>query len=305
MAHSSTGALANLADFPLGGLGVRPSTREVICAAETLLLEPRVMQCWPHWHDAAAPSFAPAWAELAMRRVVCLRRSDRDRFPGLTAAAAETAAAPHNPEVLNLAGQFLAEVGRLAEALALWDQALANWPEVEALAAEAIADAANAGAWARLDRLIDTSRRHGHVNARFLAFAAAQQGRRAPHPEMLQAHRDRMAVRFARDRRVALADLAQLHAMGATDEAFDYVERASFAHLFEAGAPMRAGVWAPAVIFVAANRALIADRRFVRLCARLGLVAYWVETDRWPDCADVPGLNYDFRAECRLQRTLT
>jgi hypothetical protein len=46
---------------------------------------------------------------------------------------------------------------------------------------------------------------------------------------------------------------------------------------------------------------MIADRRFVRLCARLGLVTYWIETDRWPDCADAPGLNYDFRAECRAQ----
>lgn len=348
---------------PPGALAAVPDEAE---QARSLELLERV--------TAAAPNFAPAWAELAMRRVVCLRRFDRDRFPGLTAAAAAAAAetalrldpglglpyqalsylkpfaayaerealhrraltaAPHNPEVLNLAGQFLAEVGRLAEALALacqaaeldplywpaaqwragllgalgrhdearalWDKALADWPEVEALAAEAIADAANAGDWARLDRLIDTSRRHGHVNARFMAFAAAQQGRRDPRPEMLQAHRDRMAVRFARDGRVALADLAQLHAMGATDEAFEYVERASFAHLFEAGGTMRAGVWAPAVIFVAANRTLVADRRFVRLCMRLGLVAYWVETDRWPDCADAPGLNYDFRDACSAQ----
>ncbi len=38
------------------------------------------------------------------------------------------------------------------------------------------------------------------------------------------------------------------------------------------------------------------DPRFVRLCARLGLVEFWTATGRWPDCADeVP---YDFRAEC-------
>jgi tetratricopeptide (TPR) repeat protein len=323
---------------------------------------------------AAAPTFAPAWAELAMRRVVCLRRFARDRFPGLTPATAEAAAeaslrldpglglphqalsyllpfadyggrdtlhrralaaAPHDPEVLNLAGQFLAEVGRLDDALdlagkaaeldplywpaaqwragllgalsrhdearPLWDAALARWPEVEALACEAIADAANAGDWPRLELLIDASRRRGHVSARFQAFAEAHRNRRAPRPGTLQAHRDRIAERFARDRRIALIDLTHLHAMGAADEAFDYVERASFAHMFEAGGELRAGVWAPAVIFVAANRAMIADRRFVRLCARLGLVTYWIETDRWPDCADAPGLNYDFRAECRAQ----
>lgn len=38
------------------------------------------------------------------------------------------------------------------------------------------------------------------------------------------------------------------------------------------------------------------DPRFLRLCARLGLVEYWNATGKWPDCVDeVP---YDFRAEC-------
>jgi hypothetical protein len=38
------------------------------------------------------------------------------------------------------------------------------------------------------------------------------------------------------------------------------------------------------------------DRRFPRLCARLGLVEFWLATGLWPDCADeVP---YDFRASC-------
>ena len=38
------------------------------------------------------------------------------------------------------------------------------------------------------------------------------------------------------------------------------------------------------------------DPRFARLCARLGLVAFWLASDQWPDCADeVP---YDFRRAC-------
>jgi adenylate cyclase len=319
-----------------------------------------------------APGFAPAWAELAMRRVICLRRLERGQFPDLTPAraieAAETAirldpslgrphqalsylapfadyagretlhrralaAAPHDPEVLNLAGQFLAEVGRLSEALelasraadldplywpaaqwkagllgalgrheearALWDLSLARWPEVEAVAAEAIAAAANAGDWARLDALIETSRRRGHVSARFLAFVRAQGNRRAPGPDVLAAHRQRVAARFADDGRVSLTDLTQLYGQGAADDAFGYAERASFGHLFQAGGPMRSGPWAPAVIFVAANRPMIADPRFVGLCGKLGLADYWVATGRWPDCADMPGPSYDFRAECR------
>jgi hypothetical protein len=34
----------------------------------------------------------------------------------------------------------------------------------------------------------------------------------------------------------------------------------------------------------------------VKLCARLGLVEYWLETLKWPDCAEV--VPYDFKKEC-------
>jgi tetratricopeptide (TPR) repeat protein len=38
--------------------------------------------------------------------------------------------------------------------------------------------------------------------------------------------------------------------------------------------------------------------QFARLAARLGLADYWLATNRWPDCADDPVLDYDFKAEC-------
>lgn len=346
---------------PLGGLGGSEDEAQHLRSLDLLDAVTEV-----------APHFARAWAELAMRRAVCLRRFDPARFPGLTMAkareAADTAlrldpglglayqarsylepfaayavreelqwralaAAPHDPEVLNLVGQFLSEVGRLTEALrharaaaeldplywpaaqwhlgllgalgrhtqssALWDACLARWPDVESLACEAIADAANAGDWPRLELLVDASRGRGHGGARFDAFVAVQRARRAPGPDMLPAHRARVAARFARTGRVSLADLVQFVALGSADECFDHAERASFAHLFEPGGRVVQGVWAPALIFVAANRAMVKDPRFVRLCARLGLVHYWVHTERWPDCADDPALPYDFRAACR------
>ena len=44
---------------------------------------------------------------------------------------------------------------------------------------------------------------------------------------------------------------------------------------------------------------MIEDPRFVGLCARLGLVDYWVSTDRWPDCADTGVVAYDFKSVCQ------
>ena len=45
--------------------------------------------------------------------------------------------------------------------------------------------------------------------------------------------------------------------------------------------------------------ALMQDIRYVGLCAKLGLCSYWVETGRWPDCAQPDLLPYDFKAEAR------
>jgi hypothetical protein len=47
------------------------------------------------------------------------------------------------------------------------------------------------------------------------------------------------------------------------------------------------------------NRPMMRDPRFPSLCARLGLCAYWVASDRWPDCAEAVADAYDFKAECR------
>lgn len=86
---------------------------------------------------------------------------------------------------------------------------------------------------------------------------------------------------------------------GRIEETFAALDRASFDGAFEPGGgygASLAGGWGAGLIFdMSANGAMIGDPRFVRLCAKLGLVSYWLETDKWPDCADA--VPYDFRAE--------
>ncbi len=42
------------------------------------------------------------------------------------------------------------------------------------------------------------------------------------------------------------------------------------------------------------------DSRFPALCARLGLVEFWITSGKWPDCAgEVP---YDFCAGCEAAK---
>lgn len=56
------------------------------------------------------------------------------------------------------------------------------------------------------------------------------------------------------------------------------------------------------LLFHAGMPELRNDPRFVPLCARLGLVEFWLATGKWPDCVDdVP---YDFKAECEKVRAV-
>lgn len=63
--------------------------------------------------------------------------------------------------------------------------------------------------------------------------------------------------------------------LGLKEAAFQAVEEASFAHIFEVGGISLAGGWSPGLLVMPeANRAMIEDARFVGLCAKLGLCDY-------------------------------
>ena len=44
-------------------------------------------------------------------------------------------------------------------------------------------------------------------------------------------------------------------------------------------------------------RSIRSDPRFIKLAAKLGLVAYWQKTNVWPDFCSEPQLPYDCRKE--------
>ena len=84
------------------------------------------------------------------------------------------------------------------------------------------------------------------------------------------------------------------------DESYDLLDRAK---LGPSGGPKDSlgnFSYRTPLLFLAAFPKLSADLRFVKLCARLGLVEYWLATQMWPDCAEV--VPYDFRAECEKYR---
>jgi hypothetical protein len=84
--------------------------------------------------------------------------------------------------------------------------------------------------------------------------------------------------------------------LGSRDEAYAMSDSATFMPPDDRDDVMGIDAYRTYFLFHASYPELRADPRFVRLCARLGLVQYWTTTQRWPDCIDeVP---YDFKEEC-------
>jgi len=189
-------------------------------------------------------------------------------------------------------------LGRYQEALEHCD-AWAHSSRIDALLlSSAITTAGIAGDWARFDRFIalktpdQTLPLFNDDHVRFL------RNLRADDRTGMQADCERMRQTLAETGTVPLNAITTLGYYGMYDEAYALAEQAAFDHLFRADGPMPAEGFTPAIIFDHGRHGSLAnDPRFVRLCAKLGLVSYWLETDQWPDCADeVP---YDFRAEAR------
>jgi hypothetical protein len=191
---------------------------------------------------------------------------------------------------------MLSVLGRRAESLPLFDAYVERWPD-SLIALNAAAAAATAGDWKRFETYVakvGESAIGSDPEAQLrLADLRAHRHRDAAQ---IEAMRDRVRRLVAKTGWAPLGEFTALHEFGLTEEAFELAGRSSFEFMFDPEGPSATGNRL-GVLFSDTARELQRDARFVALCAKLGLVGYWLDTGRWPDCADdVP---YDFRAECR------
>ncbi len=152
--------------------------------------------------------------------------------------------------------------------------------------------------WAAVDRLLALAeKRQLREFQDGLAFIRAK---REPTPENIGSWRSALEAHVEKTGCVDLSRLVYAAHLGLVDEAYRAAERA---RLGPAGTPddiMGPDGYRPSLMFQAGMPELRNDPRFPRLCARLGLVEFWLATGKWPDCAgEVP---YDFRGECARVR---
>jgi TolB-like protein len=241
-------------------------------------------------------------------------------------------ASPSDPQVLVAHAFFLGEVGRIEEALSqakkafdldpmelgagyayasfldfqarhdeargLWDAFRRQWPRSGLMATGSIASALQDTDWSRFDNLIGTLAPETFTAGRARGLIWLGRALRDPQPARLARALQRANEELARVGTVALDRLTSLCALSLIDESFGLIDRSSFAYMFDPQLRWASGPLTGGFIFSrGGNLRMMTDIRFVGLCAKLGLGDYWIETGKWPDCADE--VSYDFRAEAR------
>jgi adenylate cyclase len=96
---------------------------------------------------------------------------------------------------------------------------------------------------------------------------------------------------------VRLSQAGLLCARGHVDAVYEILEAASFEHLFTPVGVLPFGELSLNAVFKPNFAAMRRDKRFVEICARLGLCAYWAESGEWPDCVAEVAPFYDLKAE--------
>jgi tetratricopeptide (TPR) repeat protein len=125
-------------------------------------------------------------------------------------------------------------------------------------------------------------------SSQYQALRAYLEARSDPRPEKIDAALDYLRQRYRRDSADVVIYLQALVTFGRMEEAFKVVEPDVAADSLSN---------ATDVLFRPYMARFRADRRFMVLAKRMGLVEAWQRTGTWPDFCSEPGIAYDCKAE--------
>jgi TolB-like protein/class 3 adenylate cyclase len=199
-----------------------------------------------------------------------------------------------DPMSANLVALARMAAGHLAEAVPVYEDLVARVPDMSFPVSSLLRAYAFQGDWAAVDRLLAlAAKRQLREFQDGLPFIRAK---REPTPEHLDGWRSALEAHVDRTGCVDVSRLVYSAHLGLVEEAYRAAETARLGPAGTSDDIMGPDGYRTSLLFQAGMPELRNDPRFVGLCARLGLVEFWMATGKWPDCADeVP---YDFKAEC-------
>ena len=184
--------------------------------------------------------------------------------------------------------------GRVAEAVPVYEDLVARVPGMSFPVSSLLRAYAFQKDWAAVDRLLALAeKRQLREFQDGLPFIRAK---RDPSPENIGAWRNSLEAHVNKTGCVDVSRLVYAAHLGLVDEAYRAAQTARLGPVGTGDDIMGPDAYRPHLMFHAGMPELRNDPRFVQLCARLGLVEFWLASGKWPDCTDeVP---YDFKAEC-------
>jgi len=205
-----------------------------------------------------------------------------------------------NPLIANLTALSRMSIGRVAEAIPILEDLVVRVPDMSFPVANLLRAYAFLENWPAVDRLLDPAA--NRPLREFQDGLAFIQAKRDPTPENIGGIRSALQARVSTTGGVDVSRLVYAAHLGLVDEAYSAAESARLGPAGNSDDIMGPDAYRTALMFHAGMPQLRNDARFPNLCARLGLVEFWLATGKWPDCADeVP---YDFRAQCEKARAV-
>ncbi len=207
---------------------------------------------------------------------------------------------PLNPMYVMVTAMSRMAVGQVGEAIPLLEDLIARSPEMIYPVPVLLRAYALLNDWPAVDRLLAVA---ANWPARSfddgVMFIRAE---RNPTAENIGAMRDALEAHAARTGSVDVTRLVYAAHLGLVDDVYRIVERARLGPRGSADDVIGLDAYRTGMMFWTGMPEIRNDPRFVRLCARLGLVEFWLATQKWPDCADETP--YDFKAACENARSI-
>ncbi len=184
--------------------------------------------------------------------------------------------------------------GHLAEAVPVYEDLVVRVPDMSFPVSSLLRAYAFQHDWAAVDRLLAlAAKRQLREFQDGLPFIRAK---RDPTLENISGWRSALEAHVKKTGCVDVSRLVYSAHLGLVEEAYRVAESARLGPAGTSDDIMGPDGYRTSLLFQAGMPELRQDPRFARLCARLGLVEFWMATGKWPDCADeVP---YDFKVEC-------
>jgi len=201
---------------------------------------------------------------------------------------------PLDPMCANSVALARVAVGRIDEAVPVYEDLMTRIPDMSFPFTSLLRAKALLGDWDRVDELLELAKER--PLREFVDTLAFVRTKRDPTPENIGDWQRNFEAHVSKTGCVDVSRLVYAAHLGLVEKAFEIAETAFLGPAGTDEDIMGADAYRTSMLFLVRMPELRNDRRFLRLCARLGLVEYWLTTGKWPDCVDeVP---YDFRAAC-------